>query len=314
MPTWVVGSRDDGARLDAAIAAHLRISVAEARRLIADKLVRVGGRAAQKGHRVRTDDQIEVRAEVRPGERSYDHVPAPEHELLLEVVYEDDALVAINKPAGIDCHPLRPKDRGTVAHALVARWPSCAAASQDAREAGLVHRLDRGTTGVLIAAKHRAAWEAVRAAFGRQEVDKTYWALIEGTLEASAVPMVIDAPLRTSGGSARVDHASPDALPALTKVRPLVQGRLRSLVEATTHTGRLHQIRAHLAHVGHPLIGDQQYGAGPIDDVPPDEAILHARAVSLPHPNDGWKLTISAPLPAARRALIERLLGEPIPT
>jgi 23S rRNA pseudouridine1911/1915/1917 synthase len=309
MPTWVVGSRDDGARLDAAIAAHLHISVAEARRLIADNLVRVGGRPAQKGNRVCMDDEIEVRAEIRPGERSYDHVPTPDHSLLLEVVYEDEALVAINKPAGIDCHPLRAKDRGTIAHALLARWPSCATASEDAREAGLVHRLDRGTTGVLIAAKHRAAWEAVRAAFGRQEVDKTYWALVEHWLEG---PTVIDAPLHTRGGTARVDRVSPDALPALTRVRPLVSGRVCSLVEATTHTGRLHQIRAHLAHVGHPLVGDQQYGAGHFDGVPPDEAILHARAVSLPHPNDGWKLTIAAPLPVGRKALIERLLGAPI--
>ena len=309
MPSWVVGSRDADARLDAAIAKHLGISVAEARRLIADGLVRVGGRPAKKGGRVELGAEIDVRAEVRPGERSFDHSPPPDHDLLLDVVYEDEVLVAINKPAGVDSHPLRPHDRGTVAHALVARWPSCAGASLDAREAGLVHRLDRGTTGVLIAAKGRDAWAALRHAFGSEEVDKTYWALVEGIVDA---PLVIDEPLRTAGGTARVDRTSAEARHALTRVRPLVAGRLRTLVEATSRTGRMHQIRAHLAHAGHPLVGDLRYGAGTIEGVP-DEALLHARVVSLPHPVDAWKLTISAPLPAARRALVERMLGEPLP-
>ena len=310
MPTWKVALDEAGKRLDNVIASHLGVSVREAKRLIADKLVRVDGTLAKKGDHARLDATIRVQAEVRAGEKSFDHVPAPNPTLLLDVVYEDDAILAVNKPPGISSHPLREHERNTVVNAIVARCPACAEASEDAREGGLVHRLDRSTSGVLIAAKQRAAWTALRETFTRHDADKIYWALVEGTVDQ---PLALDEALVTVRDHARVAKAGEEGLDARTRVRALVRGKRYTLVEALTNTGRLHQVRVHLANAGHPLVGDKLYGAKSIEGVP-DEALLHARAVSLPHPVDDWLLTISAPMPAARRAIVERVLGEKLPS
>jgi 23S rRNA pseudouridine1911/1915/1917 synthase len=304
MARWTVGSRDADERLDAAIAAHLGVSVREARRAIEAGAVRVDDRRAKKGDRVRLGAHIEVLVDLRSGERSFDHSPPPDPSWSLEVVFEDDALIAVNKPAGFASHPLRAHERGTVAHALLARCPSCARASLDEREVGLVHRLDRGTTGVLIFAKRRDVWLTMRDAFANEQIDKTYWALVQGELETTE-PITIDQPLRTAAGRARVVQSG--GLHAVTRVRRLQAARGLSFIEAKARTGRLHQVRAHLAHIGYPLVGDTRYGAAISEAT---DAILHARAVSLPHPIDTWRITIAAPLPEERRALIERLLGE----
>ena len=302
-------------RLDAIVARRLELGLAETRRLIDAGLVRVAGRKAKKGDRVPAGTAIEMLAEVRGDDRDARRAPVPEHGVFLDVVFEDDAIFAVNKPAGMPSHPLMPGERGTVANSIVAQAPACAAASEDPREGGLVHRLDVGTTGVLVAGKTRAAWTAMRRAFAEREVVKIYWALVHGELElADEALLVLDAPLATRGGTARIARDTGDALDARTEVSVLTRGGGYSLVEARARTGRMHQIRAHLASAGHPLVGDPRYGAPYVDGVVRDEPLLHARSLSLPHPADGWRVTISAHLPAARRAAIERLLGATAPT
>jgi len=317
MERWEIARSEVNERLDGVVARRLQLSVHEARRLIADGFVRVNGAKGTKGMRLPEHAQLEVRAEVRiEGNvhvgRSYAVVP--EAELLLDVLYEDEQLVAVDKPAGWATHPLKPGERGTVANALAARFPGCATASPSPREGGLVHRLDRDTSGVLLAAKTPEAFLAMRQSFSDGLVDKTYWALVHGTPVDRGLPgIVVDVPLVTRGGLARVDERGTEGLPARTELRVLVSGEGHALIEAKARTGRLHQIRAHVAHLGHPLVGDTRYGAPLTDGLEADRALLHARTITLPHPRDGWRLTCAAPLPRDRRALFERLLGRPLP-
>lgn len=308
---WVTGEDALGRRVDAEVAHGLGVSVKEARRLLESGRVSIDGRPAKKGSRLRLGASVEVMnwqgKEAHERERS----PVPEPELLLDVLYDDEAIVAVDKPAGWPSHPLQPLERGTVANALVARFPTCATATPDPREGGLVHRLDRGTTGVLVAAKTPRAYTRLREAFSNGEVDKIYWALVHGAPPGSAI---MEEPLLTKAGTARIAPHDAEALSARTEMRVLTVGGAYALVEARARTGRMHQIRAHLAHLGHPLVGDQRYGAPKSDDAFSEHPILHARAVTLPHPTDDWRVTISAPFSKIRRALCERLLGTKLPT
>jgi 23S rRNA pseudouridine1911/1915/1917 synthase len=254
--------------------------------------VRVSGRRARKGDAVAEGDLVEIVAPPSPA-------PVPQPELPLEVLWQDEALVAVNKPPGMASHPLEPGERGTLASALVARFPECVAAGADPREAGLVHRLDDGTSGVLLAARSRGAWEAARAEFRRGAAVKTYLALVEGEIDS---PFVVDLPIahdRARGGG-RVGGER--AQPARTEVFVAERRGARTLVRCVTRSGRVHQVRVHLAASGHPVVGDTRYG-GPPWELP--GFFLHAGQITLVHPVTGDPFTVTAPLPG------DRVLGAP---
>lgn len=305
---WTVAAHEGRQRLDQFVAEHAGCSRGEARRLIDEGHVRVGGRRGKKGTLLEAGLHVELdRAPPTEEERR----PVPQPELPLAVLHADEAIVVVAKPAGQPTHPLRPGERGTLANALAGRHPECARASADPREGGVAHRLDTDTSGVLVAARTRAAWDALRRAFSSGQVDKEYWALVVG------------APPERGEVRAALAHAGPRkvkpvdewaddeprAREAVTRYERVVRGQGASLVRAFTSTGRMHQVRAHMAHLGHPLVGDPLYG-GP--EAPGGHA-LHAARVTLPHPETGARLTFRAPWPPDRAALVETWLGQPPP-
>ncbi len=261
-------------------------------RLFAEGGVRVNGRRAKKGELVAEGDLVEL-------EEPAALAPVPEA-LPLVVLHEDEALVAFDKPPGMASQPLVAGERGTLAGRIVARYPECAGAGADPREAGLVHRLDTGTTGVIVAARSRASWDALREAFRGGQVHKEYLALAQGLIDRETE---IDLPIahdHAAGGVRAGDREG--ALPAYTVVVPLASSAGRTLVRCELRTGRMHQIRAHLGARGWPIVGDERYGG------PAEPAIvghfLHASRVELPHPATGARLRLEAPLPADRLALL----------
>ena len=297
--TFSVDAASAGVRLDAFVAGALAISAAGARRLIAAGAVRVDGKRAAKGARVAVGARIEIAAAAATTKDGGRSPPLPDPELgrALRVIHEDADLVAVDKPSGMPSHPLRPGERGTVANALVARYPECAGAAPDAREGGLGHRLDTATSGVLVAARSRAAWEGLRRALGAADCEKRYLAEVEGAPPAAGE---ITAPIGRRGrhgGTVRVDGGR-NPLPAETRWTVLAQGSATALVEARLRSGRPHQVRAHLAAAGHPIVGDDRYGGGGAVAAACPQLRLHAAGVRLTHPVTGAALVIEAPRPA----------------
>ena len=252
--------------------------------LFADGAVRVNGRRASKGDRVAIGDTVELTREPVHGTALR---PAPDPDVPLVVLAERSELVAVAKPAGVPSQPLRAGELGTMANAIAFRFPECVAIGDDPRDGGLVHRLDIGTSGVLIAARTPEAHRALRAAFGAGMVVKHYLAITDGR----PVARECDAPLAQRGKHAVVDLA--EGLPAYTEIT--VEHTLpgHALVRCIARTGRMHQVRAHLADVGAPLTGDALYGGAPLPGH--DGFFLHAERVALPL--GGEPLVVTAPVP-----------------
>ena len=284
-----------GMRVDVWLAAALELPRARVKELLERGAVRIGGRPPRKGDRTVAGARVEV---TLPDE---DPRPVPQPELPLSVIHLDPQLVAVDKPAGVPSHPLQPGERGTVVNALVARHPECGDASADPREGGLVHRLDTLTSGVLLAARTGEAWRALREAFSGRQVDKRYLAVVTGPVADEGE---IDLPLRHRG-----DHVEPamsgGGREALTDFRVLSRAGDASLLEVRIHTGVLHQIRAHLAAIGAPVLGDTDYGGRPLPGV--DRFFLHAARLGFSHPATGSRLEINAPLPDELHRALEAL-------
>jgi 23S rRNA pseudouridine1911/1915/1917 synthase len=257
--------------------------------------VKVGARALKKGDRLDAGTRVTlVSAPASADEQR--PAPDPNAAAKLRVLHLDADVVVVAKPAGMPSQPLRDGERGTAANGLAQLHPECSATSDDPRDGGLVHRLDIGTSGALAAARTRDAWQRLRRAFADGKVAKEYLALTRGAPHASEC----FAPLAQRGKKVAVDHAEGLAAHTMFEVVQLL-GAWR-LVRCRATTGRMHQIRAHLATCGAPIAGDALYGGPPLDGL--DGFFLHASRLVLPGAID-----VEAPLPDDRRAVIAKLTG-----
>ena len=296
-----VNAAADGSRVDLFVGRALHLSRAKLKKLFEQGAVRIDGRRAKKGDCLRPGQNVRVLL----GSRS--HAVIPEPGAPLAVLYQDEALVFVDKPSGSPSHPLAPGELGTVANALVARFPECAAASAEPREAGLCHRLDTATSGVIVAARDRQTWARMRRAFSRGEIDKRYLALVAGPIADQGE---IELPLRhrLSGAVGRVEPALPaqaGARRAKSSFRVVARAADYALVEVRIHTGVLHQVRAHLAAIGAPVVGDALYGGRPDADL--GRFFLHARSLEIDHPRTLRRLKIQSPLPSELAQLLARI-------
>lgn len=272
-----------GQRVDHAVAALLcvggaELSIAEVRRALREGRIRVAG-LRRPGARAAGGERVSLRG-FQPRAAPVAPEPGP-----VEVLYEDAQLLALNKPSGIHCLPRFPGEPGSLLARAIAWAPEVSAAGPP-QEGGLVHRLDFGTSGVLLFAKQAPARAQLRAAFSAHAIDKRYDALCAGS---KLLPQTVIAALRQVGDHVRLSPPGLDlaALPARTRLEPVAQvGGVQQLA-AFTATGRRHQVRAHLRQAGAPIFGDDLYGGAPAPRL-----MLHATTLSLP---DGRR--ISAPLP-----------------
>jgi len=293
-----VGEEDSGERLDVVLCRRVpELSRSRARALVEGGGVRVSGRRAKKSHKVVAGDWIEVR-DV-PGPVDFDAAPDPN--LQLEVLLETDAYVVVDKAAGVPSHPLREGELGTVANALVARYPEMRGVGYSKREPGIIHRLDTDTSGVMLAARNQEAFEALRSQLKAGEIEKRYLARCQGVVPA---PITIDHPIANDPRDRRKVRVCTDAReikrlraqPARTEVLASTPAAHGSLVELRANNARRHQIRAHLAAIGHPLLGDTLYGGPPLE--PPNRHLLHAQSIRVgtrSTTTNPWNHTLSAP-------------------
>ena len=312
---FVVGAAEAGLRLDAFLLRQKLVpSATAARRAIAEGIVLVGGRPGKKGLHLGEGQLVEITAPIQARV-----VPQAAAEVPLSVLYADDDLVVVDKPAGLPSHPLRAGEGPSAAGALVARFPECAVASPDPREAGLVQRLDRGTSGVLVAARRRAVWPGLRDALSAPDCEKIYRAEVVGRfpdlgagqkdfVSPGARPgtLVVAVPIgRVGRRGARVKlGGGRQPLPAVTEFALVEQRSATCLVESRLCKGRTHQVRAHLAYLGVPVVGDTTYGESSENADPPAVLHLHAASIVFKHPTTGQLLRLEAPLPEWARAIL----------
>jgi 23S rRNA pseudouridine1911/1915/1917 synthase len=287
-----------GARLDVFLAKALGVSRAEARRLLGRGLVRVAGAprgAAEKGERLAAGAKVEIEPFVPSAEQR----PLAEPELALPVLAEGPGWLVVDKPAGTPVHPLREEERGTVLGFVAGRYPQVVGVGEGALRSGVVHRLDTPTSGCLAFAYEEEAWQSLRTAFRRHRMEKTYRAIVLGSL--------------AGGGTLELGMVVAQHRPARVRVAP--EGRRvvlgwtaleallgATLVEVRPVTGFLHQIRAAFAHLGHPLAGDESYGAAEAGD-PSGAArvMLHASRLA------GAEILAEAPDPRDFQETLARL-------
>ena len=276
-----ISEEDAGTRLDVLLARRVTgVTRATAKRLVAEGIARVDGRAVKKSYLVSVGDRVTV--DEVPDSGDFDAAPDPAASL--DVRYESDDFVVVEKPVGMPSHPLVRGELGTVAGLLVARYPEMKGVGYAKREPGILHRLDRDTSGLMLAARNHAAFERLRRLLNAGEIEKRYLARCVGTM---AAPAVLDGPIANDPRDRRRVRVCTDpreikrlgALPARTDVLASTPAELGSLVEVQANHARRHQIRAHLAAAGHPLLGDALYGGPALEQV--GHHLLHASVLRV---------------------------------
>jgi 23S rRNA pseudouridine1911/1915/1917 synthase len=286
---------DDAVRLDLWLARERGITRHAAQTLIAAGAVRVNLRPGRPGQRVGRDDRVEVT--VPAATAALPSGPAPAVELV--VVYEDDWLAVIDKPAGLVVHPAPGHPHGTLADGLRQRGAVWSLLGGEER-AGIVHRLDRDTSGLLVVAKSEAAHRHLAAQLQDHSLARVYWALVHGSLpEASAT---VEAPIGRDHRDRKRMAVVDGGRPAVTDFRVIARHPRTTELEVRLRTGRTHQIRVHLAYTGHPVVGDPVYSRRH-DSAP--RLALHARELRFVHPADGREVAFESALPAELGLLLE---------
>jgi 23S rRNA pseudouridine1911/1915/1917 synthase len=305
---WTVPQVNEGTRLDAFLRVLLpHLSLRQLKKAVAEGAFRVNqSRVGRKGDMVLEGDVISYHG---PAVLLTAEVPA-RYAANVVIVYEDASILVVEKPPGMPCHGFSPKETNSLVNHLVAIRPGVKRIGKSPWEPGLVHRLDRETSGLILVAKNRAAFDRLRAQFRSRLVQKRYWALVWGNTAAEGF---IDYPLLHDTRDRRrmkalvnlADHPRERKWTAFTRYRTAAQNRDVSLVEVEMVTGVMHQIRAHLAAIGHPLVGDSLYGPEQYLSLPLGRHFLHAFFLACRHPENGAMLSWESPLPQDLRAILQ---------
>ena len=308
MLEYTVTAESAGERLDRYLVTVLaNLSRSQIQKLIADGRVSVGGRDARANLAVRTGDRIVV--DLPPAApMTVEPEPTP-----LELLYQDTDIVVVNKPPGMVVHPGAGHVSGTLVNALLHHISDLSGIGGELRP-GIVHRLDRGTSGVIVVAKNDTAHRELSRQFHDREVEKEYIALVWGVVQAGRR---IDAAIgRDSVHRQKMSARSRRAREAVTRITRAFHLPSLTLCQVAIHTGRTHQIRVHLSAIGHPIVGDALYG-GVHRRVPGDiravthlqRPFLHAARLAFTHPRDGRRMEFTAPLPPDLQEVLDAIPG-----
>lgn len=305
-------------RLDAYLAGEMapEYSRSQILKAIRAGLVVINGRPARAADAVRTGDRIEfhIPAPSAP-------IPAPVAAPPVEVLYDDADLIFVNKPPGMTVHPAPGHPHSTLVDALVARFPDLTSVVEldGTWRAGIVHRLDRDTSGVMVVARNSQARAALSDQFKRRTVEKIYVALVAGHIRGERV--TIDRPIgRHQTERKRMSVRSRSGREALSEVRVVRRGSLPlsegapvpiSVVTVRPRTGRTHQIRVHLSSIGHPCLGDPLYGRQERERLPIKRQALHALYLAVDHPRRGGRIAVVAPIAPDLRQMLAACGLEP---
>jgi 23S rRNA pseudouridine1911/1915/1917 synthase len=299
---WHIQPDQVGQRLDRYLVAQLAsISRTGVQQLIADKAVLVNGKPGKAGYLLRLNDEVQALWTV-PTVQQHDVKPQA---LPLDVIYEDADLLIINKAAGMVVHPAPGHHDDTLVNALLARYPELREHESDLRP-GIVHRLDRDTSGLLIVARNTHTQAALIEQMKQHEIEKRYIALVEGAIGLDQGS--IDAPIgRDPRHRQQMAITVIDSREAITHFRVLKRYNNHTLLLLELETGRTHQVRVHLKAIGHPVVGDPTYGSGRTwRGIRLQRQFLHAYQLRLTHPTTGTIMEFEAPLPADLQIVLDQ--------
>ncbi len=297
-----VSELDSGERLDVWLSRQLdEVSRSRIQQWIKDAYVSVNGEAVKPNASLKPDDLVVVRPP--PAKKV---ALAPEA-IPLDILFEDRDILVLNKPAGLVVHPAAGHEGGTLVNALLHHCDDLAGIGGELRP-GIVHRLDKDTSGLMVVAKTEAAMAGLSRDFKERRVTKRYWALVRGVVEPESgqiETLIGRDPHHRKRMSARVEHGR-SARSQYETIESLGEA---TLLNVLIETGRTHQIRVHMAHLGHPILGDREYGRARklADGTEVPRQLLHARGLALQHPVSGAALEFTAPLPEDFREIIRRL-------
>jgi 23S rRNA pseudouridine1911/1915/1917 synthase len=305
---FVVDADGEGQRLDRYLVSVMGDqSRSQLQKLITDGFVTVDGRQARANLGMHEGDRIHVRIpDVAPSTLTREALPVP-------ILYQDNDLAVIDKPAGMVVHPGAGHDSGTLVNALLHHLTDLSGIGGELRP-GIVHRLDRGTSGLMVIAKHDAAHRELARQFHDREVEKEYIALVWGVVQAGRR---IDAAIgRDPDDRQKMSAKAKHARNAVTRITRALHLPGLTLCQVAIHTGRTHQIRVHLSAIGHPIVGDSVYG-GVHRRVPGDiraiqrleRPFLHAARLVFTHPTEARRMEFTAPLPADLQSVLDELPG-----
>lgn len=293
----------DGERLDRVVAMLAGITRAEASGLVGTGHVRLDGATAQsRTKKVRAGQSLEADVPERPPEVAL----AADDAVRFEVVFADDDVIVVDKPPHLVVHPGAGNDGGTLVAGILARYPEVREVGEASRP-GMVHRLDSGTSGLLVVARSVRAYASLVAQLQARTAEREYLALVLGAVEHDAG--VVDAPIGRSGGDRTRMAVAASGREARTRyavARRYVDPLAATLLECRLETGRTHQIRVHLAAIGHPVVGDLRYG-GARPAVTLDRPFLHARRLSFEHPRSGERVSFESGLPGDLERVLDGL-------
>jgi 23S rRNA pseudouridine1911/1915/1917 synthase len=309
---FAVTMEEAGLRLDRVVVQHFpELSRTRVQELIEEGLVLLNGKAAKDSHKVHANDVIRVVPQERPP------LQAEPEAIPLDIQYEDDDVIAINKPAGMSVHAGAGNSHGTLVNALLGRGQQLSQ-SDDPVRPGIVHRLDKETSGILLVAKNDFAHAKLSEAFRQRAIRKIYIALVQGILEEERgrIELAIARdPNRRTRMTATRALLLRNSRPARTDWRVLAKIDSTSLLELQLHTGRTHQIRVHFSALRHPVVGDTLYGAAAQLHVGGTmlpalgRNFLHAAKIGFAQPHSGKLIELSAPLPADLREYLAKLIA-----
>jgi 23S rRNA pseudouridine1911/1915/1917 synthase len=292
-------------RIDAYLTEALagKFSRQEVKSSIKDALIFLNEKAARPRDPVKEGDRIHG---VLVTEEKW---PLEPENIPVKVLYEDESLLVVDKPAGLVVHPGAGNKKGTLVHALLGRKATLSSLG-DAHRPGIVHRLDKDTSGLLIVAKDNFSHRALQSQFAARSLSKTYVALVKGSLEYEEgrleQPLARDPKNRHKMAVSREDFAHA----AQTHYRVLERFRYTTLLEIKLITGRTHQIRVHMQHLGHPVVGDPLYGNVVSVTLPKGRLALHASKIEFLHPKTGKLMKVVSPIPPEKNVMIDQAKKE----
>lgn len=302
MEKYIVNSEEQGKRLDAYISNKSeKITRTAAQRLIEEGHILVNDKKQKVAYKVNEGDIISVEI-IKPKE-----IELKAQEIPLEIIYEDNDIIVVNKPKGMVVHPANGNPDGTLVNAIMAICKDSLSGIGGEIRPGIVHRLDKDTSGLLIVAKNDMAHVNMSEQIKNHEVKKTYIALVRGIVKENEA--TIDMPIGRSTSDRKKMAVTKNGKNAVTHIKVLKRYEKYTLLEVNIETGRTHQIRVHLSHIGYPIIGDSTYSNGK-NEFGVIGQCLHAKSLEFKHPITKKEMKLEAPLPEYFQKIIDKLEKE----